>query len=317
MTNITISDRDGKPVKLATDTAPDPSGGKPIHTLKVSGASSGGGGTDVSALATEATLLALKNLVATQVEITATLWTDDSGAFYVRRDTVNETAGTVVVSWYTPTGAAATPGAGLRPTAEGKDYEITATTYAATASGTGYSNGDTIIHALMMATGPTAPTTVTSVWLNVTTNAVLSVAPSLANLASTTTLPAGASTAARQDEMRVIVDAILAGMVSLVNETRPARSGLNLLASDISDSVDLTHMPVAMRVRNGSAADIKMVIVPFEEYPPNGTITITVGAGDREIIPIFARRIKSTGSTGLAAGITDGTVEVNLFNVTG
>lgn len=94
--------------------------------------------------ATETTLAQVRDAIKAQLALASTVWTDDSGAYYVRRDVINEGTGTVSVSFATPgTGAAATPGAGLRPLATA-EKDVSATAWDATAAGTGYAVGDVL-----------------------------------------------------------------------------------------------------------------------------------------------------------------------------
>lgn len=72
--------------------------------------STGGGGD-----ASEATLVQVRDSVKAQVGIAATLWTDDSGAYYTRRELVNQGTGAITIVWVNAAGATVTPGVGLRP----------------------------------------------------------------------------------------------------------------------------------------------------------------------------------------------------------
>jgi len=73
--------------------------------------STGGGGGDAS----EATLVQVRDSVKAQIGIAATLWTDDSGAYYTRRELVNQGTGAITIVWVNAAGATVTPGVGLRP----------------------------------------------------------------------------------------------------------------------------------------------------------------------------------------------------------
>jgi hypothetical protein len=108
----------------------------------------------------------------TQREISTSLWTDDSGAKYVRRDIIDESTGTATISWTDESGNAATPGAGLRPLVA-LDKEVVESLFTATSNGTGYSSGDIIARVLLVDTS-TTPVTLTATWMNVTTGAIIS-----------------------------------------------------------------------------------------------------------------------------------------------
>ncbi len=75
------------------------------------GSTGGGGGGDAS----EATLVQVRDSVKAQIGIAATLWTDDSGAYYTRRELVNQGTGAITIVWVNAAGATVTPGVGLRP----------------------------------------------------------------------------------------------------------------------------------------------------------------------------------------------------------
>lgn len=147
------------------------------------------------------TLAGILSTLQAQVDLSTTLWTDDSNAFYVRRDVIDQDSNTIVVSFTTPTGAAATPGAGLRPAANEEALATLDSVFSATAGGTGYSIGDLISRQVVVNQNTVPPTVVTSAWVNLTTGAAIA-APANANLAlvgkdvtiSSSVLPTGAAT---------------------------------------------------------------------------------------------------------------------------
>jgi hypothetical protein len=134
---------------------------------------------DKTGLATEATVTGILAALEAQYNLAATLWTDNSGAYYVRRDTIEETTGTITVAFTDPAGAAATPGAGLRPAATESVRTIVQASYDVITNGTGYTVGDVVLR-INIINENTTPVTVTSVWLNATTGAVIT--PTLAHL---------------------------------------------------------------------------------------------------------------------------------------
>lgn len=129
--------------------------------------------------ATETTLLALKNAVQAQISISGTVWTDDSGAYYVRRDSVTQN-GISVTFTSGATGATVTPGAGLRPV-DAVDAEVVQTVYDVVTAGTGYALGDVLINVSIINTSATVPTTA-FIWVNRTAQAAMSTAPNMAHL---------------------------------------------------------------------------------------------------------------------------------------
>lgn len=129
--------------------------------------------------ATEATLLALKNSVQAQISISGTVWTDDSGAYYVRRDTVTQN-GIQVTFTSGASGAEVTPGAGLRPV-DAVDAEVVQTVYDAVTAGAGYAAGDVLISVSIINTSAAVPSAA-FMWINRTAQAAMTAAPVMAHL---------------------------------------------------------------------------------------------------------------------------------------
>lgn len=123
--------------------------------------------------ATEATLTSVLNAITAQIDLSNTLWTDDSGAYYVRRDTINE--GTYTVFFTDPSGTTVTPGPGLRPIAA-TDKELEQAIFDATGSGTGYTAGDMLARLSIIDTN-TSPISIVALWLNLTTGEQLTTNP--------------------------------------------------------------------------------------------------------------------------------------------
>jgi hypothetical protein len=158
-----------------------------------------------------------------------TLWTDDTGAFYVRKDTGS------TVTFLTPLGLAATPAGGsLRPAND--TVVLDKASYQATASGTGYSTNDLIDR--LMTVNRTSGVIVSSFWLNTTTSAVIgtpaggNITPLAAGLAS------GASTSAKQDTGNTSLAAIktdLDNIVAAVSTAAKQDTGNTSLAAIKTD----------------------------------------------------------------------------------
>ncbi len=98
------------------------------------------------------------------------------------------------------------------------------------------------------------------------------------------------------------------------SRSSPATDVTNLTTAMVSDSTDLATYPKALRVYNGSSAAVTLLVTP--EFAASdlaaAAVPITVPAGVSSWEPIGVRRIWSTGSTGLVAALTAGTVEVLL-----
>lgn len=163
--------------------------------------------------ATETTLVQVRDAIKATIDLESTIWTDNSGAYYVRRDTVNEGTGAITISWTAPDGTAATPGAGLKPLATA-ERDVTQALFVATDNGTGYSTNDFLARLLILDVNATTPV-ITQIWYNLSTSAVIA-APSAAHVTpsdesvvvASSALPAGASTSAKQDTLIGHVDGI-------------------------------------------------------------------------------------------------------------
>jgi hypothetical protein len=135
--------------------------------------------------ATEAT----QKAVLKQLQNSASsVWTDDSGAFYIRRDIVDDVNGTVTVTYTTPTGVVATPGAGLKPatgsSAGGASLFEFVSYWVAKNLTSEYALGDTLAKMMVLDVSTSPATIVLSVWQNVNTGNLLTAVPSNITLQS-------------------------------------------------------------------------------------------------------------------------------------
>ncbi|MHC5939249.1 hypothetical protein [Nostoc sp.] len=131
--------------------------------------------------ATDAMLQQVRDAIKAQIDVASTIWTDNSGAFYVRRDIVNESAGTISTVFTDPLGAtSATTGAGLRPLAS-TDKDTVTDFYDVITSGTGYSVGNLLASVTVLDVNSGTPSA-TFVWLNISLNTILATAPVPANI---------------------------------------------------------------------------------------------------------------------------------------
>jgi hypothetical protein len=93
-----------------------------------------------------------------------------------------------------------------------------------------------------------------------------------------------------------------------------AVDAVKLTAAMLSDTADLSTYAKALRIWNGSATAVTLKVTPLRASDDTvaGAVTVTVPAGVAAWEPISIRRIWSTGSTGLAAALAAGTMEVLL-----
>ena len=132
-----------------------------------------------------------------------TIWTDDTGARFIRLDS----AGTI--TWTDVAGnASAPPGAGARPDSDSSTV-VSQSTYRAIAGGTGFAAQDYLNH--IVVTDGDAGDLVSNFWLNVTAGTKIA-APSATSITPLAPLPDGASTAARQDTGNASLAAAVAGI---------------------------------------------------------------------------------------------------------
>jgi hypothetical protein len=109
----------------------------------------------------------LWNTLQLQRELDESIWTDDTGAYFVRRVVIDESAGTFTVSWTDADGdASAGPGAGARPLSS-PDREISQSLFTATAAGTGSAIGEILARALVIDVNATPPVVIATLWFNV------------------------------------------------------------------------------------------------------------------------------------------------------
>lgn len=102
-----------------------------------------------------------------------------------------------------------------------------------------------------------------------------------------------------------------------VTREAPAQAAVKLTTSMLSDTAPLATCAKALRVWNGSSAAVTLMVTPLMSSSDLAAdaVPITVPAGTVCPEPIAVRRIWSTGSTGLAAALAAGTVEVLLLTL--
>lgn len=261
---------------------------------------------------TEATLLAIKAALLADVDLSETVWLDNTGAYFIRRDVKNKSTGVVTPTYTDPTGTPATPGAGLRPFANEKSRTSFQKFYEVLTAGSGYATTDLLAKLTVLDTTTATPTVVTSVWLNITQGTVIS-APTLANvqvqdeyitatvpgvatqstlaavLAALGGLPGSVGAKARAASLGIglsIEDqALLAGLTTAITATGP---GGESFAITPSDSVNFTTNARSLYV--GVTGDVSILT--------NGGATVlfkAVQAGS--ILPQIAKRVNATGTT--------------------
>ncbi len=139
--------------------------------------------TSANQTAANATLASILSTLQAQSDLAATLWTDDSGAFYVRRDIIDQDGVTFTVAFTNPAGGAATPGAGLRPAANEQSLSQIQSLYdvLTTNGGGGYTAGDVVARTVILNQNVNPPIVEAAIWLNLTTGLAIA-APNPAHI---------------------------------------------------------------------------------------------------------------------------------------
>lgn len=202
--------------------------------------------------------------VIQEQKLAESLWTDDSGAYFVRIDSGG------AISWADISGnSVSAPGTGARPAA-GTTTLLDKSSFQATAAATGYSLGDLIDHYVV--TDPTTGVIIGTFWLNSTTASNLSSAPSSANI---TPLIGGAATSANQ-----------ASILSAVQALRSAHNIddiVSALATNHADEAAL-HTDIATTLigiaAKESGGNLAAILAAVQAPQPAGTNSIGATALD-------------------------------------
>jgi phosphoribosylformylglycinamidine (FGAM) synthase-like amidotransferase family enzyme len=146
-----------------------------------------------SGLATEATLdLVLATLQSIQtnlINVTETVWTDDTGVFFLRILKYNESTQTITYSYTLFDGTSYTPLAANhpRPADRASNINNIQYKYKATVAGTGFSIGDVLSETQFYdATNSNSPVLKATLWFNETTQIIVSPAPNPSSLSPET-----------------------------------------------------------------------------------------------------------------------------------
>lgn len=240
------------------------------------------------AIATDSTLQQVRDAIKAQIDIASTIWTDNTGTFYVRRDLVNEGTGTITVSFTLPDGTAATPSAGLRPLAT-VDKDVLSDYYDVLIAGTGYAIGDLLARVAIIDANGASPTS-TFIWLNLTAGTILGTAPSSANIeranetigarqsgtwnitniSGTVSLPTGAAISANQIPA-FTVSAKTLGTVNAATVKASAGNVYSLSVTNLNASV--RYLQIVNKASTPTNSD-SALIVDVWAIPANATIII-------------------------------------------
>ncbi|MGX9981118.1 hypothetical protein [Methylobacterium fujisawaense] len=267
-------------------------------------------GTDVlpAGAATDATLQLILNAIKAQrVE---TIWTDDTGARFIRLDASG------VISWTDVAGnPSSAPGSGARPDADSGTV-VSRYTYKATASGTGFASGDFLDHVVV--TDGDAGDLVSNFWVNVTAGTKIA-APSAASITPLSPLPEGAATALNQAQ-------VIAGLGAPADAAATADSGtfslIGLVKRGLGNWTTLLaripalvsgRMPVdgsgvtqpisaaALPLPAGAATAAKQPALGTAGTPSADVLTVQ-GSATGTLLPVSAQLNGGTATVFIAAG---------------
>ncbi len=125
----------------------------------------------------------LQNLLRATQNIASSVWTDNSGAFFIQRQTVDQTTGQTTITYTDGQGNPATPGAGLKPASSGAmSLSEFASYWVAKVAGTGYAVGDSLAQLNVYDISTSPATQVMTAWINVNTGVTLTSAPPAAHI---------------------------------------------------------------------------------------------------------------------------------------
>lgn len=124
---------------------------------------------------TNTTLTQILAAIKAQINLAATIWINDSGLYYIRRELVAEGTGAITYAYTDPNGNAANPTGVLRPLAT-SDRDVITAFYDVLSPGTGYSVGDLLARIAILDVNSTTPS-VSVTWLNLSLGTILGTAP--------------------------------------------------------------------------------------------------------------------------------------------
>jgi hypothetical protein len=235
-----------------------------------------------------------------QHAIADTIWTDNSGAYFVRRDVMDSDSATFVITWTDLSGAtSAAPGTGARPIGRDAELEAMESFYDVGTGGTGYSIGDVLARVVILSNATGVPAVSSSAWVNMTTGAVIA-APTAANVIER---PKGDATAVNQVTGNTALSGIQTDIHAMAIDTTPAVAvGITTVKSaSFTRPADTTAYAVGDQVNNNTVAASVAPLVFTAAGSNGGTGMVRKG------------RIRKT-SIG-AGALTNASFRLHLFTI--
>lgn len=249
----------------------------------------------------------LQQILATlkgQTDIASTLWTDNTGAYFVRRDLVNEGTGAITIAWSDLAGnAVSAPGAGAKPAAGSASRQVIQTLYDVTGASTGYATGDSVARIVLLDTSQTPVAVLSATWLNLSQGTVSATAPTTFVEASQD-LPVGAAKDATLQSVIAAIQAAtpagtnLIGSVTLGTGTNSVGAITNLFALDATITARLGTL--GQKAMAGSAPVVvasDQGAIPVSAALNGGTATVFLAAGSQAIGSLVASSTGLSGAT--------------------
>lgn len=290
---------------------------------------------------TESTLLSVLQAVQNNRAYQETIFTDNNAGvltFFIRRTVANQTTGLPETSYLLPDGTPYTPTGTIQVATANKDNELRSITYQAnTTNGVHYTSGDYILRTDIFDITSNPASLLSTIWLNITTNNVISITPTASHL---TFMTSGADLTATNSKLDTLNAKDFATQTTLNNlynvENNQTATGTltstgAITLSNISKKSSATIFLVPTSVTCTAISEISFdgstwYSVPFM-YLNGGNIGIisvggNVGGATNYVLnsptfgaPYFRFRASSFSGTSLAVSIVANTTNSLVTNV--
>ena len=266
-----------------------------------------------SSSANQATANTLLGQIVSLLQQTAaeTLWTDNTGAFFIRVDSPTGGAPT----WKDVNGvASAAPGAGAKPAADRTAPVTDKTAYQAiAASGTTIAANDFIDH--FVTTDSVTGAIVGQFWLNSTQGTILAAAPATSNLTALSLLPQGAATLAQQQAIAALLQQVVTALgATLVVKDAALETALGTTADAAVTSASTSGSAISWlrgiwtalngTLKTASQANAPRVAATGQLAAANAVVTLAVDGMNAAVVQLTGAWV---GSVAWLASVDGGT----------
>ena len=266
-----------------------------------------------SSSANQATANTLLGQIVSLLQQTAaeTLWTDNTGAFFIRVDSPTGGAPT----WKDVNGvASAAPGAGAKPAADRTAPVTDKTAYQAiAASGPMIAANDFIDH--FVTTDSVTGAIVGQFWLNSTQGTILAAAPATSNLTALSLLPQGAATLAQQQAIAALLQQVVTALgATLVVKDAALETALGTTADAAVTSASTSGSAISWlrgiwtalngTLKTASQANAPRVAATGQLAAANAVVTLAVDGMNAAVVQLTGAWV---GSVSWFASVDGGT----------